>query len=171
MAEEQSQGMIPTSILGSGQSQASVPVTPVSERRKQPTAADLGPGQYCWGTGRRKTSVARVRVRPGSGKIEINGKAVDNYFPCLRDQRDAVAPLDATKTISMYDVYVNVKGGGTTGQAGATRMGLARALIAADPNLFGTLRDAGYMTRDSRMVERKKYGQSGARRRYQFSKR
>lgn len=171
MAEEQAQGMIPTNIIGSGEQQVSVPVTPVNNRRKQPTAAELGTGQYCWGTGRRKCSVARVRIRPGNGKVEINNKAVDAYFAALRDQRDAVAPLEITKTNSMYDVFVNVKGGGTTGQAGAIKMGLARALSAADPDLFSALRGSGCLTRDSRMVERKKYGQRGARRRFQFSKR
>lgn len=126
---------------------------------------------YFWGTGRRKTSVARVRIRPGSGKFLINKREVDAFFCEERDRKDVVAPLVATSTMGKFDVFVNVAGGGTSGQAGAVQLGIARALRDADPTFERALRDDGYLTRDSRMVERKKYGQRGARRRFQFSKR
>jgi small subunit ribosomal protein S9 len=123
------------------------------------------------GTGRRKTAVARVRLAIGSGRIVINGRALENYFPLdtLRDQ--ASQPLTVTANTSRFDVRVNVSGGGPSGQAGAVRHGIARALLAADPALRPTLKSHGLLTRDSRMRERKKYGQPGARKRYQFSKR
>ncbi|MBN1437293.1 MAG: 30S ribosomal protein S9 [Sedimentisphaerales bacterium] len=131
----------------------------------------MKPGQYCWGTGRRKCSIARVRVRPGEGNIVINGKAMEAYFPTVATQNAVKAPLEVTDCAGRFDVFVNVTGGGPTGQSGAVLLGLARALAAADPDTFASLRDAGYLTRDSRMVERKKYGQKGARKRFQFSKR
>jgi small subunit ribosomal protein S9 len=123
------------------------------------------------GTGRRKTAVARVRLAIGSGRILINGRKLENYFPLdtLRDQ--ASQPLTVTANTSRFDVRVNVSGGGPSGQAGAVRHGIARALLAADPALRPTLKSHGLLTRDSRMRERKKYGQPGARKRYQFSKR
>ncbi|MCK5114762.1 MAG: 30S ribosomal protein S9 [Phycisphaerae bacterium] len=139
--------------------------------KRKPTAAELGPKEFCWGTGRRKSSVARVRIRPGSGKFLINKREFDNYFPGLRDQNDIQRPLSATDSLGKYDIWVNVIGGGTTGQAGAVLLGLARALIVADPSSFQNLRDGGFLTRDSRAVERKKYGKRGARRSFQFSKR
>lgn len=126
---------------------------------------------YYWGTGRRKTAVARVRIRPGEGKFLINGREVDQYFAEERDRKDASAPLAATGMIGKFDVFVNMKGGGPSGQAGAVLLGVARALRNADASLEQALRDGGYLTRDSRMVERKKPGQPGARRRFQFSKR
>jgi len=128
-------------------------------------------GGFYWGTGRRKTAVARVRIRPGSGKFLINDREVDNYFTEERDRKDVRAPLVATGTLGKFDVMVNVKGGGLSGQAGAIVLGVARALREADETLEHILREGGYLTRDSRMVERKKYGQAGARRRFQFSKR
>jgi len=126
---------------------------------------------YVWGTGRRKRAVARVRIRPGSGNILINKRQVAEFFPAERDQKSVVAPLQAVKMLTSWDIWVNVGGGGTTGQAGAVEMGLARALSRAMPELERDLRDGGLLTRDSRMKERKKYGQPGARRRFQFSKR
>ncbi|MAX24488.1 MAG: 30S ribosomal protein S9 [Phycisphaeraceae bacterium] len=126
---------------------------------------------YWWGTGRRKAAVARVRIRPGSGKIQINKRNVDVYFTELQDQKDVTAPLEATKTDEKIDVFVNVKGGGITGQAGAIKMGLARALKDYDSALEPVLREYNFLSRDSRKVERKKYGQPGARKRFQFSKR
>lgn len=126
--------------------------------------------QY-FGTGRRKTSVARVRLLPGDGKFIINGRAIDDYFGLETLKMVARQPLNLTNTIDSFDVIVNVYGGGTTGQAGAIRHGIARALIEADPNLRSELKRAGYLTRDSRMVERKKYGLKKARRAPQFSKR
>jgi len=140
-------------------------------RMRQPTADQLGPGQFCWGTGRRKSSVARVRIRPGSGKIIVNKHDLPDYFRLLKDQADVRAALKVTENIDKYDVFIKVTGGGTTGQAGAVKLGLARALAAADPKTFDTLGDAGFLTRDSRMVERKKYGYKKARKSFQFSKR
>jgi small subunit ribosomal protein S9 len=136
-------------------------------------AAGKGPdkGGFYWGTGRRKTSVARVRLKPGEGKLLINKKTVEVYFKSDQDRKAITAPLVAVKSEKSFDVFVNVRGGGTTGQAGATMLGVARALRNYDPTLAQTLRDGGYLTRDPRMVERKKPGQSGARKRFQFSKR
>ena len=123
------------------------------------------------GTGRRKTSVARVRISSGSGKIQVNGRAFEVYFP-LESQRMAVQqPFVTTATSGKYDVSINVVGGGPVGQAGAVRHGIARALIEADAALRPLLKADGLLTRDPRMKERKKYGQPGARRRFQFSKR
>jgi small subunit ribosomal protein S9 len=126
---------------------------------------------YFWGTGRRKTSVARVRIRPGSGKFEINKRAIESYFTTDQQRNDIVAPLQATETLGKVDVFVNVRGGGPTGQAGAIVLGVARALKTANAQYEDALRNGGYLTRDSRMVERKKYGRAGARRSFQFSKR
>ena len=137
----------------------------------KPTADQLKPGEYCWGLGRRKASTARVRVRYGSGRIMINGRELNDYFHVVQDRNAVAAPLKAVRGTDRFDVFVNVTGGGTTGQAGACMMGLARALITADPTNFSALRDGGYLTRDSRMVERKKYGKAGARKSFQFSKR
>ena len=123
------------------------------------------------GTGRRKTAVARVRLASGSGKITINGRALENYFLVDTQRMHMMQPLVATDTVSKYDVRVNVIGGGPNGQAGAVRHGIARALIEADANLRPALKAQGLLTRDPRMRERKKYGQPGARKRFQFSKR
>ena len=128
-------------------------------------------GGFYWGTGRRKTSVARVRIKPGGGKLRINGRNIEAYFKTDHDRKSVMAPLQAANAEKSFDIFVNVRGGGTTGQAGATVLGIARALKGYDPNLLQTLRDGGYLTRDPRMVERKKPGQAGARRRFQFSKR
>jgi small subunit ribosomal protein S9 len=123
------------------------------------------------GTGRRKTAVARVRIATGSGKITVNGRAFENYFP-LETQRSVVSqPLIVTATADKLDVRVNVTGGGPNGQAGATRHGISRALLQFDANLRPALKAEGFLTRDPRMRERKKYGQPGARARFQFSKR
>ncbi|WP_409252555.1 30S ribosomal protein S9 [Bacillus sp. SCS-153A] len=126
--------------------------------------------QY-YGTGRRKSSVARVRLVPGNGNIVINDREVENYIPFEALREVIKQPLVATETVGNYDVLVNVKGGGYTGQAGAIRHGIARALLQADPEYRGTLKRAGLLTRDARMKERKKYGLKGARRAPQFSKR
>ncbi|MDA1177947.1 MAG: 30S ribosomal protein S9 [Planctomycetota bacterium] len=123
------------------------------------------------GTGRRKTSVARVRVRAGSGKITINDRTIEDYFPTEQDQRNVLGPLDEVGRRSQVDVLIRVNGGGLSGQSGACRMGIARALLSFDSETFQPLRDNGYLTRDSRMKERKKYGLRGARRGTQFSKR
>ena len=136
-------------------------------------ARPAGPDRagFYWGTGRRKTAVARVRLKPGGGKIRINGRAVEKFFTELRDQGDVEAPLKLTKTHGALDVFVNVHGGGFSGQAGAVKLGISRALKAYDQNLEQALRDNDMLTRDDREVERKKYGQAGARKRFQFSKR
>jgi small subunit ribosomal protein S9 len=123
------------------------------------------------GTGRRKTAVARVRLAPGSGKIVVNGRPMETYFPVDSQRLLVTQPLTATDSVTKYDVRVNVKGGGPTGQAGAVRHGIARALLEVDANLRPTLKAQGLLTRDPRMRERKKYGQPGARKRFQYSKR
>ena len=123
------------------------------------------------GTGRRKTSVARVRLLPGNGKITINKRDIEEYFNFETLRVVAREPLVISETLDKYDVFVNVEGGGFTGQAGAVRHGIARALIESDPELRPILKKAGYLTRDSRMKERKKYGFKKARKSPQFSKR
>lgn len=123
------------------------------------------------GTGRRKTSVARVRLASGSGKFVVNGRPMENYFVVDSQRLLVMQPLVATESGSKFDIRVNVQGGGPTGQAGAVRHGIARALLEADAALRPTLKAHGYLTRDSRMRERKKYGQPGARKRFQYSKR
>jgi len=121
--------------------------------------------------GRRKTSVARVYLRPGNGNIIINKRPATNYFPLEWRRKSLTAPFEATATTGQFDVIVNTRGGGLTGQAEAIRLGISRALVKFNAELRKPLRDAGYMTRDPRMVERKKYGQPKARKRFQFSKR
>jgi len=128
-------------------------------------------GGYWWGTGRRKSSVARVRIKPGSGKLLVNKKELTDYFRRAQDQSAVMAPLKAVQAEKLFDVFINVKGGGTTGQSGASLLGIARALKQYDEGYLHALRDGGHLTRDPRMVERKKPGQRGARRRFQFSKR
>ena len=143
--------------------------TPAPAVTAKPATPDKG--GFIWGTGRRKSSVARVRIKPGKGQFKINNREVHEYFSQEKDCNAVYAPLKATDTVTGLDVFVNVNGGGTTGQAGATMLGIARALKNYDPNLMKALRDGGYLTRDSRMVERKKPGKPGARRSFQFSKR
>ncbi|WP_246945620.1 30S ribosomal protein S9 [Bacillus pinisoli] len=126
--------------------------------------------QY-YGTGRRKSSVARVRLVPGNGRVLINDREFENYLPLPALREVVKQPLVATETLGSYDVLVSVKGGGYTGQAGAIRHGISRALLQADPEFRTTLKRAGFLTRDARMKERKKYGLKGARRAPQFSKR
>ena len=123
------------------------------------------------GTGRRKTAVARVRLSTGSGKILVNGRAFEHYFPLDTLRMQATQPLVTAGVADKFDVRVNVAGGGPTGQAGAVRLGIARALLRQDANLRPALKAEGLLTRDSRQKERKKYGQPGARKRYQYSKR
>ena len=123
------------------------------------------------GTGRRKSAVARVRVRAGDGKVVINRKSLDEYFPNDQDRNNVTSPLNATGRTSDVDIIIRVHGGGPSGQSGACKMGIARALLSFDQEMFPVLRDGGFLTRDSRMKERKKYGLRGARRGVQFSKR
>ena len=124
-----------------------------------------------WGTGRRKTAVARVRMKHGAGTIEINGKEFADFFVEERDRQLILGVLEKTGLKGKVDVKVNAKGGGTTGQCGATLLGIGRAIMEFDATLEPILREHDFLTRDARKVERKKYGQSGARKRYQFSKR
>jgi len=138
----------------------------VAERRTKPDK-----GGFIWGLGRRKSSVARVRIKPGEGKLLINGKEVNDYFTQVKDRNDVAAPLKAVNAEKSFDIFVNVNGGGTTGQSGAIKLGIARALLNYDETMIVNLRDGGYLTRDARMVERKKPGQPGARKSFQFSKR
>ena len=127
--------------------------------------------QQEYGVGRRKTSVARVYLRPGNGTWSINGRTLEEYFPRNSHQLHAAEPLAATENEGTYDIKVVVRGGGKTGQAGAIRLGVARALLKVDEEYRSTLRPRGMLTRDPRKVERKKPGQPGARKRFQFSKR
>jgi small subunit ribosomal protein S9 len=127
--------------------------------------------QRFYGTGRRKTSVARVFLLPGQGQITINKRTFEDYFPREALRLMVAQPLELTGTTAQLDVRVNVGGGGLSGQAGAVRHGIARALLEFDENLRPQLKRAGFLTRDPRMKERKKYGQPGARKRFQFSKR
>ncbi|GAB4222465.1 MAG: 30S ribosomal protein S9 [Acidobacteriota bacterium] len=126
--------------------------------------------QY-YGTGRRKEAVARVYLRPGTGEVRINGRPFDEYFPRATLRLMAERPLELTETKGQFDVVANIRGGGLSGQAGALRLGIARALLQFNPELRAALKPAGLLTRDAREVERKKYGQPGARKRFQFSKR
>ena len=145
---------------------------PAEAPKPSRTAPPLPEGtHYIWGTGRRKASIARVRIKPGSGKIMVNDREVVEYFKKLRDQETAKAPLNALGMTGSYDVFVNVGGGGSTGQAGAVSLGVARAIAKHMPELEHDLRDKGLLTRDARMKERKKPGQPGARKSFQFSKR
>lgn len=123
------------------------------------------------GTGRRKTAVARVRLKTGSGQFVVNGRPMEQFFCTERDRILVQAPLKAADRLGQVDIWVRVNGGGTTGQAGAIVLGIARALEATNPSLHSVLADGGYLTRDSRMVERKKYGHKKSRRSFQFSKR
>jgi small subunit ribosomal protein S9 len=123
------------------------------------------------GTGRRKTSVARVRLVAGTGRVVVNDRTIEEYLTVPNQRTIALQPLVETQSAGKFDVFVSVDGGGVSGQAGAIRHGIARALLKASPDLKPALREKGYLTRDSRMKERKKYGQPGARKRFQFSKR
>jgi small subunit ribosomal protein S9 len=139
----------------------------------RPQYVSRGPDAHgwFWGTGRRKTAVARVRLKAGNGSFKVNGKDLDVFFTEERDLKNINGMLERTNLKGAVSVEVNANGGGFTGQAGAVILGLARALLNYDVNLESILREHDYLTRDDRKVERKKYGQAGARRRFQFSKR
>ena len=124
-----------------------------------------------YGTGKRKSSVARVWLKPGAGQIVVNDKPLDEYFGRETSKMIVKQPLELTETVGKFDIYVNVSGGGDSGQAGAIKHGITKALLEADVELRGTLKKAGFITRDSRIKERKKYGKAAARRSFQFSKR
>ena len=127
--------------------------------------------EFFYATGKRKTAVARVWMRPGGGQITINKKPMDQYVVRESDRMRIMEPLVANDQVDKFDITVNVNGGGILGQAGAIRHGISKALVVSDPNLRESLKRAGFLTRDSRMKERKKYGQPGARARFQYSKR
>jgi small subunit ribosomal protein S9 len=127
--------------------------------------------QALWATGRRKEAIARVRLIPGTGQVFVNKQPYDHYFPREALRLAIRQPLLVTHQLGKHDVFATVEGGGLTGQAGALRLGIARAVVRLDPSLRGTLRGAGLLTRDPRMKERKKYGQKGARKRFQWTKR
>ncbi len=145
-----------------------VPVEIAPEPAPEPVVPRLERG---YGTGRRKTSVARVFLRPGSGQVQVNGRALEQAFSSPQWREHARGPLVFAGVADQYDARVTVSGGGSSGQAGAVRMGLARALAMANPALRPKLRQNGFLTRDPRMKERKKYGQKGARKRFQWTKR
>jgi small subunit ribosomal protein S9 len=134
-------------------------------------AEPQGPRTFVWGVGRRKSAVARVRITQGTGKIEINGRGLNEFLTNERDRKAIFGPLEVTNTGGKLDIFARCSGGGSTGQAGAIVMGIGRALLKYDGATEASLRTGGFLTRDSRMKERKKYGQRGARRRFQFSKR
>jgi small subunit ribosomal protein S9 len=144
------------------------PPAPGASAEPKKSTSDI---PFVWGTGRRKTAVARVRIRPGDGRFLVNDRKVDDFFPIEQHCRFVHTPLTVANVANQYDVFVNVQGGGITGQAGAVMLGLARALVKADAALEPKLREHNLLTRDPREVERKKYGRAGARRRFQFSKR
>ncbi|MBL7007709.1 MAG: 30S ribosomal protein S9 [Planctomycetes bacterium] len=150
---------------------AEVLVEPEPEVDPTGRVVELGPKQFHWGTGRRKSARARVRLRPGSGDFVVNGKPMAEYFPRQLDQNAAMGALKSVGVEGKVDVYVNAEGGGITGQAGSVLLGISRALLKLYPDSYQRLRDAGHLTRDPRMVERKKYGLAGARRAFQWVKR
>jgi small subunit ribosomal protein S9 len=147
------------------------PAKTAAKEQQKPAKKEPDKGGYYWGTGRRKSSVARVRIKPGGGKMLINKKQLSDYFKREQDRKAVLAPLKAVDAEKSFDIFVNVRGGGNTGQSGAILLGIARALKKYDENYAQPLRDGGHLTRDSRMVERKKPGQPGARKKFQFSKR
>lgn len=150
--------------------QANSTVSP--ETTTGPETPSIPPGfTRGYGTGRRKESVARVFIRPGSGKITVNGRPMEQHFPLVTQRTWVRQPLEATSTTGLFDIRVNVQGGGLTGQAEAARLGIARALLEYNIELRKRLKKLGFLTRDARIHERKKYGQKGARKRFQYSKR
>ncbi len=147
------------------------PEQPAAEAVVAAPRRDVDARNPVWAVGRRKSSTARIRMFPGGGNFVINGKPLDEYFRLVKDQHDATKPLHVADVRKKYDVWVNADGGGMTGQSGAVALGVARALVILEPATEQVLRDAGLMSRDARVKERKKYGRRGARRGFQFSKR
>jgi small subunit ribosomal protein S9 len=158
--------------VGSQHGEAAAPPVDATDATVEPEGLPPPPASGIFlGTGRRKSAVARVRLSPGAGTISINGRPVDRYFTEIQERAAVIDPLAVTNTLGRFDVIVNVTGGGHSGQAGAIRLGVARALVRAEKRYEPVLRERGFLTRDSRIVERKKYGRRKARRRFQFSKR
>ena len=171
-AEAPEKDAAPQDAEGSEAPPATPPPPPEEPAEPSRTATPLPQGaHYIWGTGRRKKAVARVRIRPGTGQFLVNKREVSAFFTEDRDRQAAVEPLLTVNMLQSWDIWVNVGGGGFAGQAGAVTLGLARALSKAMPELESSLRDKRLLTRDPRMVERKKPGQKGARKKFQFSKR
>ncbi len=171
MADMENTPLIDPNILNKPKEVVATAEAPAIAKMPSKPSTSPDKGGFVWGTGRRKTSVARVRIKAGNGELKINDRKLEEYFTQPQDRKSVQAPLKALNVSSSFDVFVNVKGGGTTGQAGAAMLGIARALLRYEPAWISVLRDGGYLTRDSRMVERKKPGKAGARRRFQFSKR
>ncbi len=165
-AEAVAEALGATVAEGGGEEEAQEPEIDPTGRLVEPA-----PGQYHWGTGRRKAAVARVRIRPGSGQFVVNGRPMLEYFTRVTDREAVTGPLECLGVADKVDVFVRCHGGGPTGQAGAVRLGLGRALVGLYPDAHDRLRDHGHLTRDPRMVERKKYGLRGARRAFQWVKR
>lgn len=157
-----------TTIESAPTTEAAAATAPAAEAVNE---GPTGPTSFVWGVGRRKSAVARVRIITGTGKITINDRNYNDFLPNERDRKSIFGPLEATNIAGKIDIFARCTGGGTTGQAGAIVMGLARSILKFDPTAEPALRTGGFLTRDSRMKERKKYGQRGARRRFQFSKR
>jgi len=130
-----------------------------------------GTSELLYGIGRRKTATAVVKIKQGSGRIEVNRRTLEEYFPLATQRQEAVRPLAAADLAGKFDIEIKTQGGGITGQVDAIKLGIARALVKYDPALVGRLREFGLLTRDPRMKERKKYGQKGARKRFQWTKR
>lgn len=162
---------MPSLNIGAGVEPAALEVAPAAPVTPKRPPKPLLKGGYHFGTGRRKTAIARVRIKLGTGKFLVNERPREQFFHIQRDQDDVIAPLRVAEMIGKVDVHCSVLGGGPTGQAGAILLGVSRALVHFDVQHEAKLRDAGFLTRDSRKVERKKYGRSGARKRFQFSKR
>ncbi|MCS7238040.1 MAG: 30S ribosomal protein S9 [Thermoguttaceae bacterium] len=160
-------GMVQEAVVAQ---EAQQQTTPEAQPSVQEPQVPLPTGEYV-ATGRRKTAVARVRMRPGSGNVTINGRPLEDYFPSRYHQIAVTKPLDLVGRRQLFDLVIRVDGGGLTGQAEACTLGVARALKLYDPSLYSVLREAGFLTRDARKKERKKYGLHGARRGTQFSKR
>jgi len=148
-------------------------MTEVPEEQAQAPSPPIRPPAepFTWATGRRKSAVARVRIRRGTGVIQANRRKLSEYFPLEKTQKTVMAPLRATRTLNRYDVYANLNGGGLPAQAGAMMLGIARALVKIDSSTAPALREARFLTRDPREKERKKPGKKGARASFQFSKR
>ena len=171
MSDEKVNEQSPTNEAPAPEAPAPV-IAPVEAPKPPRIAAPLPAGVlFIWGTGRRKKATARVRIRPGTGVILINKRPIEQFFHVDRDRLDATSPLVAVNMLTSWDIWATVNGGGTTGQSGSVKLGLSRALIKAMPDLEADLRSLGLLTRDSRARERKKPGQPGARKRFQFSKR
>ena len=170
MSTDAPQIEMPELNIGGAADEPSVEAAPV-ERVAPTIRGKVDRFGVCWGTGRRKTAVARVRGKDGSGQITVNGRAMTEYFPLITDQHAVLAVLKATSMLEKVEVIIQVEGGGQTGQSGACKLGIARALQAKNPELHPILTEGSYLTRDDRKVERKKYGHKKARRSFQFSKR